>query len=246
MNDVTSEVGGMRLGLYGGTFDPVHFGHLLLAETCRELMRLDEVWFIPTGQPPHKPGVVISPAKARREMLELAIAGLPQFHVSRIEIDRPGPHYTVDTLKKVRDERPDDELFLLIGRDSLDDLHTWREPVEISKLATIVAVNRDSRSWDADVQRHQARRKKSPGLSENPYVFSIGLEFAQLPGIGFDVELVTMPQMDISATDLRQRVAEERSIRFQTPRAVEQYIRAHRLYRNNPEREKPLAPASAH
>ncbi len=118
----------MRLGLYGGTFDPVHLGHLLLAESCREQLALDEVWFIPTGNPPHKLGVEIAPAKARREMLELALAGFPQFHVSRIEIDRPGPHYTVETLRLVRSERPDDNPFVLIGADSLHDLHTWREP----------------------------------------------------------------------------------------------------------------------
>jgi len=203
----------MRLGLYGGTFDPVHFGHLLLAETCREQLQLDEVWFIPTGDPPHKPGVTISPAKARREMLELALAGLPQFHVSRIEVDRPGPHYTVDTLKLVNAERPDDQLFLLIGADSLHELHTWRDPGEIDRRARIVAVNRG----------------KDPGVSlPGDQKFSISEELT------IAITSLRMPEVGISATDLRQRVSAERSIRFQTPRAVEQYIRAHRLYRNDP------------
>lgn len=215
----------MRLGLYGGTFDPVHFGHLLLAETCREALGLDEVWFVPTGTPPHKPGVVISPAKARREMLELALAGLPQFHVSRIEIDRPGPHYTVDTLRLLKSERPDDELFLLIGGDSLHELHTWREPAEIARLATIVAVNRGNAPTVGDVTAKEHL-----------------LEF----GVSVCVQTLQMPPIGISATDLRRRVAAERSIRFQTPRAVEQYIRAHRLYRNGPADEKGGAPAAAH
>lgn len=215
----------MRLGLYGGTFDPVHLGHLLLAESCREQMQLDEVWFIPTGTPPHKVGVEIAPPKARREMLELALAGLPQFHVSRIEIDRPGPHYTVDTLRLIRAERPDDELFVLIGADSLHELHTWREPDEIASLARIVAVNR---GLDAGV----------------PAGFNGRFQLAS--GATIQVEHATMPPIGISATDLRRRVAAERSIRFQTPRAVEQYIRAHRLYRNSPSAEnRPNAP-SAH
>jgi nicotinate-nucleotide adenylyltransferase len=214
----------MRLGLYGGTFDPVHFGHLLLGESCREALQLDEVWFVPTGNPPHKPGVVISPARERREMLELALAGLPQFHVSRIEIDRPGPHYTVETLRLLKAERPDDELFLLIGSDSLHELHTWREPTEIARLATIVAVNRGNATAAVEGNAQE-------------YL----LEF----GVSVPVQTVQMPPIGISATDLRRRVAADRSIRFQTPRAVEQYIRAHRLYRNGSEDENrgPSKPA---
>jgi len=236
----------MRLGLYGGTFDPVHFGHLLLAETCREVARLDEVWFIPTGTPPHKPGIEISPAKARREMLELAIAGLPQFHVSRLEIDRPGPHYTVDTLRLVREQRPDDELFLLIGKDSLFDLPTWRNPDAISGLANIVAVNRMSPSWERDFEDARFSRFVRQE-SVSPFLFSAEVEIAGHAGLSFQVEFVTMPQMDVSATDLRQRVAAERSIRFQTPRAVEQYIRAHKLYRTAATAaEIPPVPKAAH
>ena len=205
----------MRLGLYGGTFDPVHIAHLLLAESCREQMRLDEVWFIPTGSPPHKVGVQIAPAKARREMLELALAGLPQFHVSRIELDRPGPHYTGETLRQVQIDRPDDELFLLIGADSLHELHTWREPAEIARLAQIVAINRGEASLGA-----------------------VAGDFDLPSGDRITLETVQMPAIGVSATDLRRRVAEGRSIRFQTPRAVEQYIRAHRLYQPGPEPEK--------
>ncbi len=215
----------MRLGLYGGTFDPVHLGHLLLAESCREHLALDEIWFIPTGSPPHKPGLEIAPAKARREMLELAIAGLPQFHVSRIEIDRPGPHYTVDTLRLWKSERPDDDLFLLIGADSLDELHTWREPAEIAGLAQIVTVNRGP---------DDGLRETETGAFTLP------------TGATIRVEAVRMPAIGVSATDLRQRVAADRSIRFQTPRAVEQYIRAHRLYRNTSIGEKALPGLPAH
>jgi len=197
----------MRLGIYGGTFDPVHYGHLLLAEQCREACRLDEVWLMPAGDPPHKQGHEISPAKARREMLEMAVAGLPQFKVSTIEIDRPGPHFTVETLSEIRRTRPVDELFLLVGRDSLADLSTWRQPERIAELATIVAVNRGRGAVDMR------------GVRE-----TLGAQIAE------HVQLVTMPGVDISASDLRQRVRDGRSIRFQVPRAVEQYIWEHQLY----------------
>jgi nicotinate-nucleotide adenylyltransferase len=197
----------MKIGIYGGTFDPVHYGHLLLAEQCREACRLDEVWFMPTGSPPHKQGWEISDATARREMLEIAVAGLPQFKVSTLELDRPGPHYTVETLAEIRRTRPGDELFLLIGGDSLGEFATWREPDRIAEQATIVAVNRGRETIDLN-----------------------GVRAALGERVAGRVQVVTMPGVDISASDLRQRVAEGRSVRFQTPRGVEQYIVEHRLY----------------
>src|SRR5690242_9249482 len=109
----------MRLGLFGGTFDPIHLGHLLLAEQCREQCRLDAVWFLPSANPPHKQGNSITPAQARVEMLEMAIAGHPEFSVSKLELERSGMTYTVDTLEQLKREEPDRELFFLIGADSL-------------------------------------------------------------------------------------------------------------------------------
>src|SRR6478736_3579271 len=109
----------MRLGLYGGSFDPVHYGHLLLAECCREQCQLDQVWFVPAAVPPHKQDAVISPAKSRCEMIDFAIAGNPQFKLSRIELDRPGPSYTVTTLEQLAAEDSARELFLLVGADSI-------------------------------------------------------------------------------------------------------------------------------
>jgi nicotinate-nucleotide adenylyltransferase len=197
----------MRLGIYGGTFDPVHYGHLILAEECRERCHLNEVWFLPTGAPPHKAGREISSATARKEMLEIAVAGLPQFKVSTLELDRPGPHYTVETLSEIRRTRPDDEIFLLIGGDSLEEFSTWREPERIAELATIVAVNRGRMSIDL--------KRMHPMLGDK---------------VASRVQVVSMPGVEISASDLRRRVAEGRSVRFQTPRGVEQYILQHRLY----------------
>ena len=121
----------MRLGLFGGTFDPIHLGHLILAEQCRESCALDRVWFVVAGEPPHKRGDRTAVAH-RLEMARIAVAGHPAFAVSEIEATRPGPHYSVETLESVHRERPDDELFFLIGADSLNDLPSWREPGRIA------------------------------------------------------------------------------------------------------------------
>jgi nicotinate-nucleotide adenylyltransferase len=200
----------MKLGLFGGTFDPVHFGHLLLAEQCREQCGLDAVWFLPSGSPPHKRRD-ITPGKQRLEMLQLATAGHEAFSVSDRELKREGTTYTVDTLTELHAEQPDAELFFLIGADSLHDLPTWREPQRILELATIVAVNRG----DRPLPSLDGVREK---LGE--------------PAAG-RIQFATMPGCDISATDIRERVAAGRSIRYMTPRAVEVYIQQHGLYRSD-------------
>jgi nicotinate-nucleotide adenylyltransferase len=132
----------MRLGIYGGTFDPVHYGHLLLAETCREQLKLDEVRFVPAATPPHKTALRITDGHARADMLRLALSGYPEFVVDRRELKRKGASFTVDTLSEFAAEFPDAELFFLAGADSLRDLLTWREPERITQLATLVACNR--------------------------------------------------------------------------------------------------------
>jgi nicotinate-nucleotide adenylyltransferase len=197
----------MRIGIFGGTFDPVHYGHLLAAEQCREQCRLDEVWFVPAAVPPHKTGVEISPGKARAEMLELAVAGLPQFRVSRMELEREGPSYTVDTLAALRRDDPSRELFLILGADSLADFATWREPRRIAELATILAVNRGGVTPELNVAAQQ-----------------LGREFHAR------VQLVEMPAVDLASTDIRRRMREGLSIQFMTPRPVELYLRQHDLY----------------
>jgi len=200
----------MRLGLFGGTFDPVHYGHLLLAECCREQCRLDEVLFLPAATAPHKQDRESTPAEPRIEMLELATAGHTAFSVSRYETDRGGINYTVDTLSHFRQEFAQDELFFLLGADMLNDLHTWRESARVCELATIVVVNR-------------------PG--------SGGIDFERLGRIANAQQVeaiqrhqVEMPQIDLSSSEIRRRVAEGLSIRYQVPRAVEKYIEAHELY----------------
>lgn len=198
----------MRLGIYGGTFDPVHFGHLLLAEQCREQLELDAVWLMPAAAPPHKPSAAISEAKHRLAMLELATAGHPALQVSRLELDRGGASYTVETLEAVRAEEPTRELYLLIGADSLADLPTWRSPQRILELATVAAVNR--------------------GRTPPDVAAVAGPLGARATG---RIVVVSMPAIDLSASDLRQRAAAGRSLRYMTPRAVEEYIYEHGLYR---------------
>ncbi len=132
----------MLLGLFGGSFDPVHYGHLLLAECCREQLSLDQVWFMPAATPPHKQDAKLSEGAKRVDMLRLATGGEPAFVVSTMELERGGVSYTVDTLAAMHSQMPDSELFLLLGSDSLADLPTWRGPERICELAIPVAVRR--------------------------------------------------------------------------------------------------------
>ncbi|MCC6123586.1 MAG: nicotinate (nicotinamide) nucleotide adenylyltransferase [Pirellulales bacterium] len=200
----------MRLGIFGGTFDPVHYGHLLLAECCREQCRLDAVWFLPAAVPPHKQDWGLSPAENRVEMLQLAIAGHPTFAVSRYELDRGGVNYTFETLEHFHRDDPSRELFFLLGADMLLDLPNWRRPERILELALPLAARR-------------------PGAGE--------LDFAELAPFATPERIaqirahqVEMPQVDISGSEIRRRAAAGLSIRYRTPRAVEQYIETQGLY----------------
>lgn len=132
----------MRIGVFGGTFDPVHYGHLLAAETCREQLNLDVVRFIPAAISPHKTGVAVTDGHARADMLKLAVSGYPEFVVDRRELKRSGSSFTVDTLQEIATETPEDELIFLMGADSLRDFLTWKEPERIAQLATLAVCNR--------------------------------------------------------------------------------------------------------
>ena len=212
----------MRLGIFGGTFDPVHYGHLLLGEYCREQCRLDEVWFVPAAVPPHKQGEELTPGEQRAEMLELAIGGHESLLVCRDEITHGGVSYTVDTLRRLASEEPKRELFLLLGADSLHDLPLWREPAEICRLAMPVVVRRpatDEPDFD--------------GIA--PFVSPERLERIR-------EHLVAMPRIELSSSEIRRRVAAGLSVRYQTPRAVEKYIQTAGLYRSPPA-EPPKSPS---
>jgi nicotinate-nucleotide adenylyltransferase len=202
----------MRLGLFGGSFDPVHYGHLLLAECCRETLRLDEVWLMPAAVPPHKRERVLAPAKHRLQMLELALAGHEQILASSLEIDRGGVSYTVQTLATIREAKPQAETYLLMGADSLRDLPTWREPARICELSIPAVVRRG-------------------GASEPDFGILAELVSPQRLAL-IRAAQVEMPLVELSSTDLRQRAAAGQSLRFRTPRAVEKYIETHKLYQD--------------
>src|SRR5262249_13885714 len=132
----------MRIGIFGGTFDPVHLGHLIVAEQCREQARLDQVLFVPAARPPHKVEHRLTPFAQRVEMLALACAGHPAFKVEEMEKDRPGPSFTVDTVEQIHNRQPEAELFLLLGADTLHDLPHWYEPARIARLVELLVVPR--------------------------------------------------------------------------------------------------------
>ena len=155
----------MRLGVFGGTFNPVHLGHLVLARECRDQLGLDEVWLVPCGTPPHKKPADLADPLARKEMLLLATAGDPSLVVSDIEIQRPGVSYTVDTLETIAAGDPDRELFLLLGADAVDDLVNWHRPERICELATLVAVNRGEKASITALPGARVEAVTIPGIA---------------------------------------------------------------------------------
>lgn len=208
-----------RVGVLGGTFDPVHYAHLAIAEEVYYALKLTRMVFVPAGQPPHKLSYHVTPAEQRVHMLKEALAANPHFALSLVDVQRTGPSYTVDTLRLLREEwGPRAELYFVIGADSLRDFPGWYDPAGIIAQATIVALMR-------------------PGYGETTR-FSRELA-ARLPAI--EQRLITLegPRMEISSTDLRQRVAEGRPIRYQTPEVVEQYILRHGLYRHGSGEDRP-------
>ena len=197
-----------RIGIFGGTFDPVHYGHLLLAETCREQLNLDSVVLLPAGSPPHKSDSDISPASHRLEMLKLAVSGCPEFQIDERELKREGPSYTVLTLQELSSEQPDSTLYFLMGADSLRDIPGWKDPQQILQLATVVAVNR-------------------PGIPL-PETAEVRIWAGDLAD---SIQVIQTLGTDLSSSTLRSQVAANLSIRFMTPRAVGVYIEQHELYR---------------
>ena len=196
-----------RLGLLGGTFDPPHMGHLVAGQEAACQLGLERVLFLPARQNPLKEGGRVSHAEDRCRMVELAIADNHRFELSRADLDRPPPSYTVDLLRALRDSHPDAELFFLVGADILPELPRWHAPLEVLHLATLVAVNR-------------------PG-SPDPDIAVID---RALPGAAARILVLPIPGLAISATDLRARARQGRSLRYLTPAPVAAYIRAHHLY----------------
>ena len=196
-----------RVGIFGGAFDPVHIGHLVLVEEARYHLQLDTVLLVPTGDPPHKQDVRLSPLEDRVHMAQLAAAEADYLAVSRVDADRPGPHYSVDMVQLLQHQLgPDIQLFFLMGLDSLRDLPTWHEPARLAQLCTLVALSR----------------------------YAVEVDWAALeqavPGIRRRLVLLDMPELEIASHRLRERVRRGEPIRFQTPHSVEAYIRRRGLY----------------
>jgi nicotinate-nucleotide adenylyltransferase len=194
------------VGVLGGTFDPIHIGHLAAAEEVREVLGLERVLFVPAGIPPHKPGRLISAPHHRLAMVELAIAGNPSFEVSRVELDRTGPSYTVDTLEALSEGR---DLTLILSAESFRGLPSWQRPERILGLARLAIVPRGGLA--------------PPGK---------GWLEEHFPEIEARIVELDAPRLRLSATDIRARVAAGRSIRYLVPDAVIGYIEDHDLYRD--------------
>lgn len=203
-----------RLGIFGGTFDPIHLAHLIIAQEAATQLQLDRILFIPAGQPPHKQGKPICPAPDRLAMVAAAIADNPRFALSTIETEQAGPSFTVETLRRLRHRlgaRP--QFFLLLGGDMVYDMVNWRDPAGIvQQLAGIAAVQRPGFMWQAaDLAALDAR----------------------VPGLGAAIRPVSAPQCAISATAIRERVARHLPIRYLVPDAVATHIAQQGLYLTN-------------
>jgi nicotinate-nucleotide adenylyltransferase len=198
----------MNLGVLGGTFDPPHIGHLMLAEEARLALSLGRVLFVPAGDPWRKVGRELSPPEHRLAMVRLAVGADPNYAVSTLEIEREGPSYTVETLTALHEQLPaDSELFFIVGQDSLADLPNWRQPQRIISLARLAVAARAA--WES--AQADALEKEVPGISQR-------------------LVWLDMPRIDISSTAVRQRVRQGQSIRSWVPPPVEEYIRQHGLY----------------
>ncbi|MCC6945846.1 MAG: nicotinate-nucleotide adenylyltransferase [Thermomicrobiales bacterium] len=196
-----------RLGLFGGTFDPIHTGHLIMASEALAQLELDEVLFLPAGQPPHKPEQTISSDEDRSTMIDLAIAGRPAFSLSAIDLGGEGPSYSADLVERIAENEPESELFFIIGSDSLRDFHTWFQPRRITARATIAVLPRPGATFDLDTVL-----KRTPSLRGR-------------------LQLLSMPLIEISSTDIRKRAAAGMPFWYQVPEEVEAYIAERGLYR---------------
>jgi nicotinate-nucleotide adenylyltransferase len=195
-----------RIGIFGGTFDPPHLGHLIIATELRHALALDRVLFVPAGQPPHKAAQIVGDDRHRLAMLELALTDTPEFDVNTVDLDRRGPSYTSETLLLLQKQLQPAELVFIMGEDSLRDLATWHRPDLIAERAELGVARR-------------------PGIEVDlPSIYSA------IPAARGRVHLVEVPEIDISSRDLRRRVTRNLPVRYQVPRAVEEYIHRHGLY----------------
>jgi nicotinate-nucleotide adenylyltransferase len=197
-----------RIGIFGGTFNPPHIGHLILAETAADNLELDRVYFVPAAEPPHKVGMPRAPVEDRVRMVEASIAGNDRFKLSRKDVDRPGPHYAVDMLELFRDEYPDAELFFLMGSDSLRDLLAWHDPEGIIEVSKLVVMQR-------------------PAIY--PDLASLTKE---LPALLSRLHFLNAPEIEVSSTQIVNLLKQKRSVRYRVVPDVLKYLMEYKLYTN--------------
>ena len=208
----------MKVGLFGGTFDPIHMGHLIIAEGARSRLALDEVLFVPAGQPWLKEGMKITEGRHRLAMVSIAVRSNPSFRVSDVEIERPGPSYTVDTLAELkRCLAPAAAIYLILGLDSLREIGRWRKPQRIFDMARVVGVSRPGANDFGPDEREKLEK--------------------EFPGASAKLVLLNGPRIGISGVELRRRLSAGQSVRYQVPEPVETYIREHGLYLTRSESE---------
>lgn len=200
----------MRVGILGGTFDPIHTGHLILAETAYDAAELDRVLLMPTGRSYFKDGQKVTDPQTRLQMTRLAAAGTTHLAVSDMETNRPGRTYTADTVQELHKAYPEDELFYIVGADTLVQMHSWWRPERVFALAHILVATRQDETDTVGLAREIERLKARYGAR---------------------ITLLPVRNIEISSTDIRERAAAGRSIHFLVPDAVERYIKEHGLYR---------------
>jgi nicotinate-nucleotide adenylyltransferase len=197
----------VRIGLLGGTFDPPHIGHLILGEYAVDALKLTRLLYIPAADPPHKRGAPKTPAAQRTAMLQAAIADNPRFELSRIDLDREGPHYSLETVQIAQAQYPEAELYFVMGGDSLRDLLSWHRPADLIRFCRLAVMRR-------------------PGADAYPEMHE-----AALPGLAQRVIMIDAPRLEISSTEIGRRLTAGQSVRYLVPDAVLAYIREHELYR---------------
>lgn len=198
----------MKIGVLGGTFDPIHYGHLIIGEQAREELGLDEMIFIPTGNPAHKEESNVSDAEIRYEMLKLAIKGNKDFRKSSIEIDRRGKSYTIDTIKQLKRQYNRDQIYFLIGEDSLFQLETWHKFMELKEECNFVVCRR--------YIRNENKIRNKIKYMEDKY--------------NMDIYLLDTPIIEISSTKIRNLFSQGKSIKYLLPEEVENYISENNIY----------------
>ena len=207
-NTIADNTRKQRIGIMGGTFDPIHHGHLILGELAYEQFSLDKVYYMPSANPPHKQGKTITPEINRCAMVDLAIYDNHKFKLSLLEVNRGGFTYTADTLRELTEKYPEAELYFIVGGDSLETLEKWREPEVVLGLSHLVAAVRD------DVNE-ETIDEKIKYLNEKYHT---------------EIQKLNAPNIQISSSMIRERIKEGRSIKYFVPEMVEDYIKKHKLY----------------